>query len=105
MAALEPRLRKELIKAWAHHGGNDEARDRATLGDVLASLAEHRLLDRLPIFMGGLKRPHQKNTLIRLAALLDSDRSEEAQSLLGALGEDQAVCGAGFEALFEGEAI
>jgi predicted glycosyltransferase len=105
LAALEPRLRKELIKAWAHHGGNDEARDRATLGDVLATLAQHRLLSRLPVFLGGLKRPHQKSSLIRFAALLDSDRSDEARSLLGAFNEDQSVCGARLEAMFEGEAI
>lgn len=81
LAGLEPRCRRELMKAWAHHGG-EETEQRASLRDTLQVLREHDVLARLPIFLERRKRPAQKAELLRLASMLDSDLRDQAVALL-----------------------
>jgi predicted glycosyltransferase len=102
LASVDSGLRKDLLKAWAHHGGQDEAEERRRLDDVLAALAERGMIEELPLFLSGLKRPHQRGALLRFAALLDSDGAPVAQRLLDTLKAEGALSGPRLEAILEG---
>jgi predicted glycosyltransferase len=103
LASLGPSERRELLKAWAYHGARDEARERERLGDALAVLSEQGLLGELGLFLSYLKRPRQKDALLRFAAMLESDRRSDAEALLEVLREGVAIGGLRLEAMLEGE--
>lgn len=85
LATLDPRCRRELLKAWAHHGG-EEAEQRVALADALQVLREHQGLGHVPAFLDSHKRPAQKPELLRLVSLLESDSQGEALAQLVAAG-------------------